>query len=460
MDKKVLKTIEEHSLIKKNDNIIIGVSGGPDSMFLLSILYKLKKILNFNIVVCHINHGVRGIESDGDEEFVKKKCDELNIPCHSIKVNMDEYAKEHNLTSEEAGRELRYRFFRKILANYGEGSIAVAHNKNDQAETLLMRFIRGTGIDGLKGMEYQNGDVIRPILDIERYEIEEYISNNSIPVRIDKTNKMDIYRRNSIRLNLIPSIQKEYNPSIIDTLYRTSRIMKRDSEFINSYTLDIFNRNVEIVNENRVKIKTDNLLNYHIAIQYRIIRLSIEKILGHLKGIEEVHIESIINLTINNTTGKRIRISNNLEAYINYDDLILQIKDNMKVEKFRYELQLDKENHIPELNIDISLQIIEGKIENINTKEMFIKYFDYDKIEGDLFIKTRDPGDRFKPLGMKGTKKLKDYFIDEKVPREERDKTPLIYDREGILWVVGYRISEDYKIDNNTRRILKIRINN
>ncbi|MBS4537577.1 tRNA lysidine(34) synthetase TilS [Clostridium sp. D2Q-11] len=458
MYKKVLKTIKEKNLINKNDSVIVGVSGGPDSMFLLSILYEIQKIEDFNIIVCHVNHGVRGIESDQDEEFVKNTCKDLNIPFYSIKVDMDQYAKENNLTSEEAGRELRYRFFRKTLAKYGKGSIAVAHNRNDQAETLLMRFIRGTGIDGLKGMDYKNNDIIRPVLDIARDDIEKYIEDNKISVRIDKTNKMDIYRRNSIRLNLIPMIEKDYNPSIIDTLYRTSWIMERDSNFINDYTNDIF-RNIVKITSNNVQINTKDLMKIHKAIQYRLIRLSIEQVIGHLKGVEEVHIQSIINIATNNTTGKKITISNNVEAYISYDKLILQTKKEKDISKIDSILDLNNSNYISELDLDIRFEIIENNIENIKSKDMFIKYFDYDKIEGDLFIKNRESGDRFKPLGMKGTKKLKDYFIDEKIPRDERDSTPLIYDKHGILWVVGHRISEDYKIDKSTKKVLKISIN-
>lgn len=458
MDKKILDTIKEHNLIEEDDNVIVGVSGGPDSIFLLSILYKLQKSLNFNIVVCHINHGVRGIESDEDEEFVKSKCRSLDVPFHSIRINMDEYAKKNSLTSEEAGRELRYRFFRKTLSDYGKGSIAVAHNKNDQAETLLMRFFRGTGIDGLKGMDYKSYDIIRPILDIDRNEIEEYISYHNIPVKTDKTNKMDIYRRNSIRLNLIPMIEKNYNPSIIDTLFRTSRIMERDSDFIDIYTKEIIKEIIESINKNKIKINVNDLITEHKAIQYRIIRLSIKKIIGHLKGIEEVHIESIINLVRNNTTGKRIIISNNIEGYITYGSLVLQIKNDNKVSSFKSKLYLNKSNFIPGLDGKIELCLIDENIKNIKSKDMFIKYFDYDKIENDLFIRNRELGDKFRPLGMNGTKKLKDFFIDEKIPRDERDKTPLICDEKGIIWVVGHRISEGYKIDNKTKRVLRISI--
>lgn len=461
MDKKVLSTIKKYNLIKTDDNIIVGVSGGPDSMFLLSVLYNLKKEISFDIIVCHINHGTRGIETDKDEEFVRRFCKHKDLDFYSIKVDMNGYAKEKNISSEEAGRELRYNFFRKILKQYdNKGSIAVAHNKNDQAETMIMRFLRGTGIDGLKGMDFKSKDIIRPILDIKREEIEKYILEKDIDVRIDKTNEMDIYRRNKIRLNLIPELQTEYNPSIIDTLYKTSRIMNMDSDFINNYAYNIFNNIKTKISKEEISLDINEFSKNHKAIQYRIIRLAIENIIGHLKEIEQIHIELVIKLIENNNTGKKIDISNGLEVYIDYDILKIRIKNEKQKKDLNYKLNLNDVNYIKELDLEISFKITNEKIKKINKKDMFIKYFDYDKIEDGLYIRLRKSGDKFKPLGMKGSKKLKDFFIDEKISRDKREKTPLIYDNKGILWVVGNRISEDYKIDSNTKKFLMISIKN
>ena len=184
----------------------------------------IREIIDFNIYIAHLNHGVRGKEALEDQLFVEQLAKKLGLTCYSKTVNMDEYAKKTGLSSEEAGRKLRYDFFREILDKIGGGKIAVAHNKNDQAETLIMRFFRGTGIDGLKGMEYISDDIIRPILGIEREEIERYLKKKNIETRIDKTNLEPIYNRNKIRLELIPYIEENFNSNIIDTLWRTSRI--------------------------------------------------------------------------------------------------------------------------------------------------------------------------------------------------------------------------------------------
>ncbi len=454
MKQKVINVIKEHNLIDKEDKIIVGVSGGPDSMALLHILNEIKEELGFNIYVAHINHGIRKEEADADEEFVKNICSGLLIPFFSTKVNMDEYAKKNKLTSEEAGRAIRYSFFNKILDDIGGGKIAVAHNKNDQAETLLMRFFRGTGLEGLRGMEYRNGNIIRPLLDISREEIEKYCLDNNIPVRIDRTNLEPIYGRNRTRLEVIPYITKNFNKGIIDILARTSRLMQMDSEFILGIVEEKYKNIVVEESQNSIVLNIDMFKNEHYTIKSRIIRQSIEKVNGSLKGIEEKHINNIINLMNENITGKNINITNNIVIKISYGNMIIEKENNPQKVLFRYPLHIGKPVHIYELNTTINssiLPVCEVDIKHVNR---FIKYFDYDKIKGELCIRNRKDGDRFTPLGMNGSKKLKDFFIDEKIPREERDTIPIIEDDGKIIWVVGYRISEEYKVSSNTSKVL------
>ncbi|MGO1713313.1 MAG: tRNA lysidine(34) synthetase TilS, partial [Senegalia sp. (in: firmicutes)] len=309
-------------------------------------------------------------------------------------------------------------------------------------------------------MNFKSNDIIRPILDIKREDIEKYIVEKNIRVRIDESNETDIYRRNKIRLNLIPELKSEYNPALIDTLYNTSRIMKMDSIFMNSYAYEKFKSISKKISKDDISININLFSKNHKAIQYRIIRLAIEDIIGHLKEIEQVHIEKIIKLIEKSKTGKKVDLTNNLEAYIDYNCIQIRLKKENLKQSFNHKLSLNDINYIDELDLEINIQITNEKIKTINKKDMFIKYFDYDKIEDGLYIRLRKPGDRFKPLGMKGNKKLKDFFIDEKVSRDKREKTPLICDNKGILWVVGNRISEDYKVDSDTSKVLIISIKN
>lgn len=454
MKEKVINVIKKHDLIARDDNILVGVSGGPDSMVLLHILNEIKEELGFNIYVAHINHGIRKEEADSDEEFVKDVCSELLIPFHSTKVNMDEYARKNKLTSEEAGRAIRYGFFNKILRNIGGGKIAVAHNKNDQAETLLMRFFRGTGLEGLRGMEYKNGNIIRPLLDVSREDIEKYCSDNAILVRIDRTNLEPIYGRNKTRLEVIPYIAQNYNKGIIDTLARTSKLMQMDSEFILGIVEKKYKNVVVEESQNSIVLDIDKLKEEHYSIKSRIIRQSIEKINGNLKGIEEKHINIINNLMKENTTGKSINITNNIDIKISYGHIIIEKKSKSKKVYFKYPIHIGETVYINELGVTINSKVLPIAEIDINYINGFIKYFDYDKIKDVLHIRNRRDGDRFTPLGMKGSKKLKDFFIDEKVPREERDSIPIIEDNGKIIWVVGHRISEEYKVSSNTSRVL------
>lgn len=454
MKEKVINVIYKYNLIEKDDKIVVGVSGGPDSMALLYILNGIKDELGFNIYVAHINHGIRKEEADEDEKYVKYICSELSLPFHSTKVNMDEYAKENKLTSEEAGRAIRYDFFNRILNDIGGGKIAVAHNKNDQAETLLMRFFRGTGLEGLRGMEYKNANIIRPLLDVSREEIEKYCSDNDISVRIDRTNLEPIYGRNKTRLEVIPYIAQNYNKGIVDTLARTSKLMQMDSEFILGIVEKKYKKVVVEESQNSIVLDIDNLKKEHYCIKSRIIRQSIEKINGSLKGIEEKHISNIFNLMEENLTGKNINISNNIIIKISYGNMIIEKENKLRKVLFRYPLHIGKPVYIDELNAAIISNVLPISEVDIKYINRFIKYFDYDKIKGVLHIRNRKDGDRFAPLGMHGSKKLKDFFIDEKIPRDQRDSIPIIEDNGKIIWIVGHRISEEYKVSNDTSKVL------
>lgn len=453
---KVLSTIREYNLIQENDNIVVGVSGGPDSMALLYVLLEIKPLINFNIYVAHVNHGVRGEDAKSDQLFVEEIAKNLNLPYYTKNVNMIEYGKEKGISSEEAGRELRYGFFREIIDSVGSGKIAVAHNMNDQAETLIMRFLRGTGIDGLKGMDFKTKDIIRPILGIDRREIEAYIENNNIKTVLDKTNLEPIYSRNKVRLELIPYIEKNFNPNIINTLWRLSRIASMDSEFLEEYSEGRYNNIVKNQDKHSIILDGGKLLQEDKSIQQRIIRIAILIINGSLQGITEVQISSVINLFLASNTGKEVHLSNNIIAKTSYGDLIIEKGVGEEASKYFYELRFPGLNALESIGYSFNIEIFPKDDGFTMNKGKNIKCFDFDKVKGNLAVRNRLDGDRLIPFGMKGTKKLKDYFIDEKVPKEMRDKIPLIVDEENILWVVGYRTNDLYKVTKKTKRILSI----
>lgn len=457
LEDRVLLTVKKGNLIKKGDNVLIGLSGGPDSMVLLYLLLEIQNEIPFLIYIAHVNHGVRGKEADRDEEFVERLATNLEIPYYTTKIDMEGYAKKHKMSSEDAGRILRYGFFRKVLVNIGGGKIAVAHNKNDQAETLLMRFLRGTGIDGLRGMEHSAEDIIRPLLDISRTEIENYIEENCIDTRLDKTNLVPIYNRNKIRLEAIPYIEENFNPNIIDTLWRTSSIMAVDSSFLNEYTLIKYKELIKNKRKDSIVLDRNEFLKEHTAIKQRIIRQTIYDLTSSLKGFTSKHILDIVELFDKGGTGKSIDLINSIVAEISYDNLVIKLGNKEKKVDYSYDINIGESLYIEESNCFIETKVISIEKEELNFDDRFIKYFDYDKIESGLHVRNRMAGDKFVPFGMDGTKKLKDFFIDEKIPLKKRDDIPIILDNRNIIWVVGLRISEEYKITSETKRVLAIK---
>ncbi len=456
---KVLSTIKDYNLIGENDNIVVGVSGGPDSMALLYVLLEIKDLINFNIYIAHVNHGVRGEDAKADQLFVEGMAKKLGLPCYTKNVNMVEYGKQKGISSEEAGRELRYGFFREILELVGGGKIAVAHNMNDQAETLIMRFLRGTGIDGLKGMDFVIKDIIRPILGISRKEIELYIKEKEIETVLDKTNLEPIYSRNKVRLELIPYVEENFNPNIVNTLWRTSRISSIDSEFLEEFSKLRYNIIVKNQDKRSIILDGRKLLEEHRSIQQRIIRLAILKINDSLQGITEVQISSVINLLLTLGTGREAHLSNDIVAKLIYGDLIIEKGISKSINRYSYKLNFPGLNIINDIGYSFDIKVFDIYEDFNMNKDKNIKYFDLDKIKGELVVRNRIDGDRIIPFGMRGTKKLKDYFIDEKIPKELRDKIPLIVDDENILWVVGYRTNDLYKVTKKTKRILSIYYN-
>lgn len=446
----VRNNIIDNNLIKENDNIVVGVSGGADSMALLNVLMEIKKEINFNIFVAHVNHGVRGEDALADQLFVERKAREMNVPYYFKNVDMEKHAREKKITAEEAGRELRYGFFRDILKQQGGGKIAVAHNKNDQAETLLLRIMRGTGIDGLKGMEFIAGDIIRPILNIAREDIENYINVNSVETVLDKTNLMTIYNRNKVRLELIPYIIDNFNPNIINTLWRLSSIADVDSGFLNALAEEKYNLIVKSETKHSIILDGTIFNREDRSIKIRVVRLMIYKLVESLQGISEQNVQSIVDLFERMETGKQLNLPAGIIGRVSYNDLIIHNSIAEKQNDFYYKLTFG-ENIFPDLGISIRISVQE-KLIIPNDKN--VKCFDSELIKGNLYIRNRKNGDKFNPFGMKGTKKVKDYFIDEKIPKDLRDEIPLLMDDENIIWIIGFATSEAYRITENTKNIL------
>ena len=305
MKEKVLQTIQKYHLIEENDKIIVGVSGGPDSMALLNVLLEIKKekIINFDIVVCHVNHGIR-IEAEEEEEYVSNFCKQYDIPFYTKKINVEELAKQEKLGTEEAGRKERYAFFEKVLQKTNANKIATAHTANDNAETVLMNILRGSGTSGLKGIEIKRENLIRPFIECSREEIENYCKEKSLNPRIDKTNFENIYTRNKIRNQLIPYIKENFNPNIIETINRLSDLSKLEDEYLEKQTEKVYHTIMLEERKDQITLDLKAFNLQEIVIKSRLVLYTINRLFGTRNGIEKKHIEDILSLCSKNIGNK------------------------------------------------------------------------------------------------------------------------------------------------------------
>lgn len=330
MKQKILNTIKKYNLIENGDSIVIGVSGGPDSICLLSILNELKKELNFKIFVAHINHMIRK-EADEETKYVEDFCKKIGVECFVKRIDVINIAKQEKQGTEETGRKKRYEFFEEVLKKTNSNKIATAHNNNDKIETIIMNILRGSGTNGLKGIEpIRDGKFIRPLIEIERNEIEDYCLKNSLNPRIDKSNNENIYTRNKIRNIIIPYLKKEFNPNIIKTLNRLSDVSQEESEYIEKITKEAFNdifieentileENTYIKNSTFPSSITLNLKKFNaleLVIKRRIILYTINMLLGSTEGIEKINIDDIIKLANKNIGNKYLSPIKNLKILV------------------------------------------------------------------------------------------------------------------------------------------------
>jgi len=325
--RKVLDTIKKYNLIETGDKIVLGVSGGPDSISMLHILNEIKNEYKIEIYVAHINHMIRE-EADEDEKYVQQYCKNNNIEFFDKRIDVQEIAHNQKIGTEEAGRNIRYEFFEEVLQEVGANKIAIAHNKNDKIETIIMNLLRGSGLSGLKGIEpIRDNKFIRPLIECERQEIEQYCEEQKLNPRIDKTNFENDYTRNKIRNIVIPYIKEQFNPNVIETLDRLSQVATDESNYIELQTKKIYQNLLLEKSENQITLKLKEFNEQDKVIKSRIILLAIKEIMGSTQRIEKIHIEDIIKLCDNNVGNKFLTPNKNIKFLIK--DKRLYVRKNI-----------------------------------------------------------------------------------------------------------------------------------
>lgn len=454
MLEKVKNYVEKRHMLKSEDRVIVGVSGGADSICLVLVLLELQKSIDFDMVAVHVNHGLRGAEADADEAYVKAFCAEHGILCESYFADVELIAKNRKQSTEEAGREVRREFFRQALRTHCGTKIALAHHQDDSAETLLINLARGTGLKGLGGIAPVKGEVIRPLLCVRRSEIETYLQNRNVSYCIDRTNQSDEYTRNRIRNHVIPYLEREINPKVVEHMNETMEQIRQIQELLETQTQEAWEQCVVkgdagyIVMEKPYRAVTN-------VVQPLLLKRVLTEVSGHEKDLESVHFNQLQEL-FDKQSGRKVDLPYQMEGKRIYQGIAVRIKNESEEElseEIIYDTK-DSEAVFHRGSRTIRCRIVKEKtLEKSNTG-----WFDCDIIENNLSFRTRREGDyiTIHPDGRK--QKLKSYFINQKIPQEERDRIMLVADGNHILWIVGHRQNCAYQVTTETKRILEIQI--
>jgi len=456
-------------MIQHGDKIVVAVSGGADSMCLLSILNHLKQQYSLSLYIAHINHGIRKEESKAELSFVRMISSRIKIPFESLSVSIPNIAKEKGLSIEQAGRDVRYKFFLDVLKKYQAQKVATGHHLDDQVETVLMRIIRGSGLQGLRGIPPIRNYFIRPLIECNQKEIIAYCKRNKIIYCFDSSNNELFYFRNKIRHQLIPLLEKEYNSSVRKNLSTLRAIVQDEYNFLEEITKKYYSRLLKEQNPQNIILDINQLLKLPTGLQRRIIREALNRLQNHLQNIQFKHIENIRELCLTDKGEKYLNLSQGIQIRKSYQALEFRYKkqvdkiwNNKQNNILEFKLPLCREEKYPSLGIKIKSQKYNispaAFSECIKNKEKEQAYFDYDKLELPLKIRNRRQGDRFKPLNCNYFKKIKSYFIDLKIPLHERDNVLFVVDKlDRIVWIIGYQVDDRFKITKQSKEILNIK---
>ncbi len=468
LEQKVWKYCENNHMLSKGDRVVAGVSGGADSVCLLMLLLQFRDKLGLNLHVVHVNHGIRK-EACEDAVYVQQLCEKHQVPFYLCEADIPKLAKEWGCGEEEAGRKVRYREFDRVCKAENCNKIAVAHNANDRAETMLFHLFRGTGLTGLTGIMPVREQIIRPILCLERSEIEEYLKLGQIAYKHDYTNDLDEYTRNKIRHNVLAYAEKEIVQGAVANMSRSADILAETENYIEEQVRKAYIDCVEVQSGNCFIVQRDVFLKEHVLIQKRLLLYLLNELSPMHKDIGAVHVEDTLRL-FEKEGNRCIHLPYRLRARRQYNIVVLEW-ETIQEKNVDEPIIVEKERLLRgELEISLGqgkmlrFQVIDAAKDCINCKDIpenqCTKWLDYDKIIECLVLRTRQTGDYFciQSNGKLHHKKLKDYMIAEKIPAREREQMLLLAEGNHVLWVLGHRISEYYKIDASTKRILQMEL--
>ncbi len=470
VEERVYEYCRKYHMLQKGDGVVLGVSGGADSVCLLFMLLSLRSKLDLKLSVVHVNHGIRA-DASADADYVRSLCKEQNVPFYLFEEKIEELAKMRGCSTEEAGRQYRYEVFAEVMEKVHAQKIAVAHNRNDRAETMLFHLFRGTGLTGLAGIRPVREQIIRPLLCLDRAEIEGYLEEKGIAYRHDSTNDSDDYTRNKIRHHILPYAEQEIVPGTVANMNRTADILTETEYYIEEQIQKAKRECVQEMQDEVPGFRLDAIAfgGLHEFMKKRLVLELLKELSPGHKDIAAIHVEDVC-LLFEREGNREIHLPYGIRARRQYGELFLERPesayttyefeetlirpDEITEEEKVFSLGRGRRMYLKLLNLDknpINLQDI--------PENQYTKWFDYDKIIGCLTLRNRKRGDYLTMRSGEALqhKKVKDYMIAEKIPKIRRGQIPLLAEGEHVLWLVGYRISEYYKVNENTKRILQVR---
>ena len=429
-------------------SVMAGLSGGADSVTLLHLLIRLSEEMDLRLTACHINHNLRGQESDSDSAFCDELCDRFEIPLIQVDLEVAALAKARKIGLEEAGRLARHTIMEQIAEDEDFDLIALGHHADDQVETILFRLFRGTGPDGLAGIPARRGRIVRPLLNFNRAQILDYLRANKLTYCEDSSNLDESFSRNHICQSILPSIEKRF-PSAPEAVLRLGKIQAEESHYLDQLTENRFGRLVKFSPGGAAIINCRRFTGEPVMFKRRLIRKALERVSGLLQNIDYDTIERILELST--TSSGASSLSGGLRAKVERGEMFISLGAGVRLKKVALSGSL--KTHLPEIASYIKMKEIAASEAHLARKRNGLTvYLNPSALEGNLVVRSASTGDSFRPLGMKGAKSLGDFFTDLKVPTPLRREIPLLCDRRGIVWVAGYQIADRVKLDANAIR--------
>ncbi|HIJ60761.1 MAG TPA: tRNA lysidine(34) synthetase TilS [Nitrospirae bacterium] len=456
---RVLETVNKFSMINTGDSILIALSGGADSSAITVFLAEIRQQYSLNLHAVYINHQLRPKEIDEEISHSKRLCESLDINFTEGTIDVKGYCKKHNISLQEGARQLRYEYLNTKSEELTCGKIAIAHNADDQAETVLMRLIRGTGVSGLAGIPPKRGKIIRPFIETSRVEIEDYLISKVESLNLDKnkpfimdsSNLKDDYLRNKIRLQLMTEIKK-INKDFINIIKRTTDIIRDEERYFDILVTKSLMKMISRKGEGYIELFWQPMESMDRAILRRLIRRAVDEV-KDLKSISFINIEDIIDLIKKGKSGARIYINKDMRVIKGYSTLKITTLKTISIEQ--QTISSEGQFAIREASLVMDISLCSKDDCNFIEEPRQVVLIDADKAKFPLVIRARKAGDYFYPLGFGKRKKIQDFFVDEKIPRDERDVVPLLANEKDIIWIAGYRLDDRYKVDKDTKRVLK-----